>query len=247
MLRKLLILPVLAAALAAVAGAAPAANPGRAPAVVKLASCSVEGASATFVARMRQLPDSERMWLRFQLLEKDATGFAARKAPGLGRWRKSKPGVGAFAYRQGVRRLEAGSLYRAEVRFRWYDAKGRLIGATRRRSRPCRQFDALPNLTAAPVAKRPGGQLGVLRYRVLVTNEGIAAATGVPVRLTVDGAAVDTVIVPSLAPAERRVLSIQGPACRSSVEAVADPNGVIVESSEADNAREVSCADLPVS
>ena len=34
-----------------------------------------------------------------------------------------------------------------------------------------------------------------MRYRVLVTNEGIAPATGVPVRLTVDGDVVDTVTV----------------------------------------------------
>jgi subtilase family serine protease len=77
-----------------------------------------------------------------------------------------------------------------------------------------------------------------------VTNEGIATATGVPVRLTVDGDVVDTVTVAALMPAERRVLLIQGPACTRTVEAEADPEGVIVESSEGDNAHEVSCADL---
>jgi hypothetical protein len=78
-----------------------------------------------------------------------------------------------------------------------------------------------------------------------VTNEGIATATGVPVRLSVDGKVIDTFTLASLLPAQRRVISIQGPACRVSVKAEADPDGVIVESSEADNAHEVACADLP--
>jgi hypothetical protein len=232
------------AALAAAVTSAAAADP-RVPARVMLADCSIEDGSALFVARMRQVGESDRMWLRFKLLERGDAGFRVLKAPGLGRWRKSKPGVGAFAYRQAVRGLEAGTLYRAEVDFRWYDASGNLVEATRRHSPPCRQFDVLPNITAAPVAMKPTQQPGVVRYRVLVTNEGIAAATGVPVRLTVDGQAVDTVIVPTLVPAERRVLAIQGPACTRSVEARADPDGVIVESSESDNAHEVGCADLP--
>ncbi|MBA3263752.1 MAG: hypothetical protein H0T69_15005 [Thermoleophilaceae bacterium] len=211
---------------------------------MKLKDCSIEGASALFVAHMRPVTGSDRMWLRFKLLEKADAGFRSLKAPGLGRWRKSKPGVGVFAYRQAVRGLEAGSLYRAEVDFRWYDASANIIQTARRRSAVCRQFDVLPNLTATPIGTKAMSRQGVERYRVLVTNEGIAPATGVPVRLTVDGDVVDTVIVPALVPAERRVVIIPGPACTSSVEAQADPDGVIVESSESDNAHEVSCADL---
>jgi subtilase family serine protease len=80
---------------------------------------------------------------------------------------------------------------------------------------------------------------------VLVTNEGIATATGIPVRLTVDGDVVDTVTVAELDPAERLVIGIQGPKCTESVKAEADPDGVIVESSEGDNAHEVACSALP--
>ena len=119
-----------------------------------------------------------------------------------------------------------------------------LILTARRRSQACHQYDVLPNLAATPVAGKALGQTGVVRYRVLVTNEGIAPATGVPVRLTVDDAVVDTVTVAVLAPAERRVLTILGPACTRSVTADADPDGVIVESSESDNAHQVRCADL---
>ena len=236
-------MPVLAAALLA-AAMTPALSDTRLPVSVKVKVCSLEEESALFVARMAQITGSDHMWLRFRLLEKGDTGFHVLKAPGLGRWRKSKPAVGAFAYKQAVRGLESGSLYRAEVDFRWYDAEGNLLQTTRRRSPACRQYDVLPNLTATPVGIKTLREQGVVGYRVLVTNEGIAAATGVPVRLSVDGAVVDTVTVAVLRPAERRVLTMQGPACTRSVEAKADPDGVIVESSESDNAHEIPCADL---
>jgi hypothetical protein len=235
---------VLGAALVGGATTASAVDP---TASVKLRSCSLDDGSALFVGRMHQVDDGAQMWMRFKLLEKGTTGFHQLKAPGLGRWRKSKPGVGTFAYRQAVRGLETGSLYRAEVDFRWYSADGELIQTARRRSAPCRQFDVLPNLTATPIAAKSLRQQGVVRYRVLVTNEGIAAATGVPVRLSVDGDVVDTVTVPDLMPAERLVVAIQGPECTRSVKSEADPDGVIVESSEGDNAHEVACANLPSS
>jgi CARDB len=236
--------PVVVAAIAAAFLTPAAGGATRGPATVKVAQCSLEDASALFVARMRQIEGGERMALRFRLLEKAAGGFHSLAAPGLGRWRRSKPGVGTFAYKQAVQGLEAGSLYRAEVDFRWYDADGSVIEVDRRRSAACRQFDVLPNLTASVVAGKPTDDPKVLRYRVLVTNEGIAPASGVPVRLTIDGAVVDTVVLSSLLPAERRVIGFQGPACTESVEAEADPDDVIVESSEADNAHELSCADL---
>jgi hypothetical protein len=244
MLRSLLTAALVTAA-AAAAVATPAAGDARPLATVKLNYCSIEGKSALFLARMHQISGSERMWLRFKLLEKGDAGFRSLKAPGLGRWRKSKPGVGTFAYKQAVKGLEAGSLYRAQVDFRWYDADGNLLQTFRRRSAPCRQFDVLPNLAATPMASKSLRQQGVVRYRVLVTNEGIATATGIPVRLTVDGDVVDTVTVAELDPAERVVIGIQGPQCTESVKAEADPDGVIVESSEGDNAHEVACSALP--
>ena len=78
-----------------------------------------------------------------------------------------------------------------------------------------------------------------------ICTKARTSATGIPVRLTVDGDVVDTVTVDELDPAERLVIGIQGPACTKSVKAEADPDGVIVESSEADNAHEVACSSLP--
>jgi hypothetical protein len=246
MLRRLTTAAILTAAAAAVL-AVPAIGDGKSPASVKLASCSIDTRSALFIGRMRQLSGSERMWLRFKLLEKRDTGLQPIKTPGLGRWRKSKPGVGAFAYKQAVKGLETGSLYRAQVDFRWYDDHGNLLQTARRRSPACRQFDQLPNLAATPIASRSLRQSGVVRYRILVANDGIATATDVPVRLTVDGDVVDTVTVAELAPAERVVVGIQGPQCTQSVKAEVDPDGVIVESSESDNSHEVDCSALPSS
>jgi CARDB protein len=236
---------VIVTATAAAVVAAPAAGDGRPPAGVKLSACSIDTGSALFIARMHQVTGSERMWLRFKLFEKGDSGFHRLKAPGLGRWRKSKPGVGTFAYKQAVKGLEAGSLYRAQVDFRWYDADGNLLQTARRHSPACRQFDLLPNLTAQPLAAKALRQQGVVRYRVLVTNDGIATATGIPVRLTVDGAVVDTVTIDELAPSERLVVGITGPQCTKSVKVDVDPDGLIVESSEGDNADEVPCSALP--
>jgi hypothetical protein len=236
----------IAAVLTACAVAAPSTAAADAPgsAGVKVASCSVDTHSAAFKARMTWVAGTQQMALRFRLLEKGATGFRLVKAPGLGRWRKSKQGVGVFAYRQGVRGLQAGAIYKVAVDFRWYDKDGDLIQSTRRHSAICRQFLNLPNLTANLVGSTPGRKAGVVRYQVRVANTGFAAASAVALRLLVDGAVVDTATVASLAPGERRWLSILAPECTRSVEAIADPDGVIVESSESDNSDESSCAAL---
>jgi CARDB len=211
---------------------------------VKVASCSPDTHSAAFKARMTWVSGTQQMALRFRLLEKGASGFRLVKAPGLGRWRKSKPGVGVFAYRQGVRGLQAGAIYKVAVDFRWYDKDGDLIQFTRRYSPSCRQFLSLPNLTAKLTGSTPGRKAGVVRYQVRVANTGFAAASAIALRLLVDGAVIDTATVASLQPGERRWLSILGPECTRSVEAIADPDGVIVESSENDNADESTCASL---
>jgi subtilase family serine protease len=130
------------------------------------------------------------------------------------------------------------------VSYRWYDSERKVIARTRRRSAPCHQFTALPNLTAALAGVQGTRDKGVLRYTVRVANLGEAAATAVPVRLTVDGAVVDTVTLASLRVDERRLLTFRGPECRTSVTAAVDPDGVLVESSENDNRQTLRCADL---
>ena len=242
-MRRALQTAALAAAAAlglpAVAAAAPA------PASVKLVECSVEDHEATFHARMQLVPGASRMALRFTLLEETSGKGAERvNVPRLRRWRSSKPGVKAFGYRQGLRNLPENTSHRVRVAYRWYAPDGTEVARATRRSARCRQFMELPNLFARITAEQPTNVDGVVRYLALVGNAGKAAATAVPVRLTVDGNIVDTVTVASLAPGEQRVIVIRGPDCGRLVRLEADPEKAITESSEADNAHELNCAAL---
>jgi hypothetical protein len=245
MVRRLAIPLALLAAAAAAAPAPPSARAHAAlPASVRLVDCSLEDRSAEFYARMRRLEGSQRMWMRFRLLERRLDQFEVLKAPGLSRWHRSKPGVGAFGFRQTVRGLQPGGLYKAQVSFRWYSDDGELVERTRRTSPACRQFEAVPNLTTAVVGAEPTKVSGVTRYVLRVSNEGVAPAADVQVRLSVDGAVVDAVKVASLAPGEEREVAVRGPHCTSTAASLADPDGVIVESSESDNGHTVRCAEL---
>lgn len=236
MRRALLTAALTAAALPATAAAAPA------PASVKLTKCSVERHEAVFYARMRQVPDTARMALRFTLLQETGDDKPRRvKAPGLSRWHRSKPGVKVFAYRQGFRNLPENAAHRVRVQFRWYDSDGEELARTTRRSARCRQFVQLPNLVARITSVGPSNRAGVFRYRALVRNTGKAAASSVPVRLTVDGDVVDTRAVALLAPGEQRTLLFRGPVCHRLAKLEADPEKAIAESSDADNAHELAC------
>jgi CARDB len=235
---------LLTAALTTVAlvAAASAAGAGAPPASVRLASCSVEQHSAAFYARMKLVEGAESMALRFTLLVKTGLeGDKVVKAPGLRRWHRSKPGVVSLRYRQGLRNLGENASYRARVDFRWYSSSGAEVLRAQRRSARCRQFVALPNLVAKLTAVRPAKVPGVVRYESLVSNSGDATVAAAPVRLTVDGDVVDTVSL-SLGPDESRTVVIRGPKCRRLARVEVDPEKAIAETSEADNADELSCA-----
>jgi hypothetical protein len=239
MRRALLIAALAAAALPAAAGAAPA------PASVKLVACSIEEHSAAFYARMQHVAGASKMAMRFTLFEETGADAVTRvKVPGLRRWRWSKPGVGTFGYRQGFRNLPENASHRVTVEFRWYSEDGTEILRAKRRSARCRQFVELPNLVARIAAVLPTDVSGVVRYQALVSNTGKAPATGVPVRLTVDGDVVDTLTLASLAPGEERSFAIRGPACHRLAKLEADPEKAISESSDADNVHELTCAPL---
>ena len=236
MRRVLLIAAVAAAALPATADAAPL------PARVKVTKCSVERHEAVFYSRMKQVPGTARMAMRFVLFQETGEGKPKRvKAPGLSRWHRSKDGVKVFAYRQGFRNLTENASYRVRVEFRWYDADGEELARTKRRSARCRQFVELPNLIADLRTIRPTDHPRVFRYRAVVTNTGKARAKLVPVRLLVDGDLVDTRVLVSLRPGERRTLVFQGPACKRVARLEADPERTIAETSDADNADEIAC------
>ena len=213
---------------------------------VRVAHCSREDLTAMFRGRMRRVRGARRMAMRFALYEQVSRRRARRvRAPGLGRWRRSRPWVRVFVYRQWVRGLSDGRVYRAAVSFRWYDAEGHVIRRVRRRSGFCSLRAPLPNLRVRDLLARPvAGDPTRLEYDALVENRGRVEATSVPVRLWVDGAVAGTQAVASLAPGEVRTVRFQGPACSWRVRAVIDPNRAVRESHEDDNGRSEACADL---
>jgi hypothetical protein len=239
MRRASFIAALVVAAIPAAASAAPST------ASVKLVKCSVEDHEAAFSARMQLVPGANRMALRFTLLEETGGKRAARvKVPGLRRWRSSRPGVKAFSYRQGFRNLPENASHRVRVDYRWYAEDGTEVDRATRRSARCRQFVELPNLFARLIEEQRTSVQGVVRYRAVVGNTGKATAGNVPIRLTVDGNIVDTLTIASLAPGERREIVIRGPECTRLVRLEADPEQAITESSDADNAHELTCAAL---
>jgi len=224
----------------------PADGAAAAPAEVRVTLCK-RGASAAerrveFRGAMSRVSRTARMWMRFTLQERAPEGrFTTVRAPGLGVWRKSRDGVAGFAHRQRVVDLAKGSSYRAVVHYRWYSSDGERLRSARRISSTCRQ-GPLPNLRVSSIGGAPvSGSPGTVRYVVRVANDGRATATGVAVSLAVDGGVIDTPVIGTIEPSDVRRAVVNGPRCQSSLEAVADPGGLVRESFESDNVRAAAC------
>lgn len=231
---------VFAAVLGCVLAASVAARPPRA--TVKLKQCSLEGHSALFHARMRAVRHTDRMRMRFALLERGGDGrYRSVDSDDLTHSHWSRHGVRSFGFRQELKGLTEGSAYKLSVRYRWYDADGDLIKSARKRSRACRQFTGLPNVRARLLGARRTKTNGVWRYDVRVRNTGPVEATNVPVRLTIDDLVSETLIVERLRAHSLRTLHFHRPACVTGYSVEADPDGTIPESNEGDNAGTGPC------
>ncbi|MCW3027398.1 MAG: hypothetical protein JWN81_609 [Solirubrobacterales bacterium] len=97
--------------------------------------------SATFLTEMTATPGTGRMSIRIELQERlpGEAMFRNVAAPGLGVWRASAPGVKVYRYIKQVTNLSAPAVYRAAVRFRWLNTKGKLIRGIERRTPVCVQ------------------------------------------------------------------------------------------------------------
>ncbi|MGH2864631.1 MAG: hypothetical protein ACRDJX_05215 [Solirubrobacteraceae bacterium] len=97
--------------------------------------------TATFAGEMLAITGTARMEINIGLLEKDAgePQYHPVRAPGLGGWRGSAPGVKNYTYIKQVTNLGAPALYRGSVRFRWLNDKGRVIRAEEIRTPRCDQ------------------------------------------------------------------------------------------------------------
>jgi hypothetical protein len=110
---------------------------------------------ATFLTEMTATPGTGRMSIRIELQERipgEAT-FHNVAAPGLGVWRAAAPGVKVYRYIKQVTNLSAPAVYRAAVRFRWLNTKGKLIRGIERRTPVCMQ----PVIVTSPTPTPPAG------------------------------------------------------------------------------------------
>jgi hypothetical protein len=123
------------------AGGAPGKTPASASLEECVSSASQEGRSASFAGEMSMLPGAVRMEIRIDLLERapEELGYHRVAAPGLGVWRGAAPGVKTYRYRKQVTNLAAPASYRGLVRFRWLNARGRLVASSELRTHACSQ------------------------------------------------------------------------------------------------------------
>ena len=148
--RRAFMLAVLVAATALVPAGASARRDGAVSAVkqlvaAQLVQCLTTGPqserAATFAGEMQALPGAAKLQMRIDVLERlpGELTYHAVVDPGLGVWRTAAPGVKSYRYLKEVSNLTAPAAYRAVVRFRWLNAKGRLMKSLEMRTPRCLQ------------------------------------------------------------------------------------------------------------
>jgi hypothetical protein len=103
---------------------------------------------------MTAVPGTAKMEMRIDLLERlpQALLFHTVTAPGLGVWRSASSGVKVYRYVKQVANLSAPANYRGAVRFRWLNAKGRVIRSLSLRTASCLQPAIQPTPPAEPTS-----------------------------------------------------------------------------------------------
>jgi CARDB len=195
---------------------------------------------AVFTGSMPAMRGTHRMSMRFDLEERgsDVDDVQRVAAPTLGRWNRSKPGVAGFVYTKRVTRLGQGRWYRATVRFRWHDVRGRVQRTARRVTTFCHQPDQRPNLQLESLrAARPGS------YLVTIVNAGLTPAPESIVGVEPRPETSFQRRVPPLAPGERTTVVVEGDRCEPNHVVVVqlDAGRVVDESREDDNRVENAC------
>ena len=144
---------------AAAAPAATASAPAKPPVAATLEGCveAPEQAerSATFAGEMSMIPGAAKMEMRIDVLERAPTEetFHVVAAPGLGVWRWAASGVKTYRYLKEVTNLAAPAYYRAAVRFKWVNAKGKLVKAYELKTPRCIQSVSKPSAPETPAAE----------------------------------------------------------------------------------------------
>jgi hypothetical protein len=250
MVRRLIL--TACAGLLALPAAAQSASLPRASAQLDRCHPSLDAAQrhAVFSGAMRSLrAGHDRMEMRFDLFRRaqGAMVFKRVVAAGLGVWNPSDPGVGRFKFKQKVENLGAPAAYRAVVSFRWSDANGHVFARGQLLTPICQQPDLRPNLRIVRITGARTPDRGTVTYDVTVHNDGLSAARGFDVSLSVGGVpVVPAKAVELLRAGQRLTLQFTGPRCTGgeAIVATADPGGAVAESNEADNQLTAPCPNV---
>jgi hypothetical protein len=245
---SLLLLAFLLVALASSAFAAQDGVPTERPVLRAALSACQTGATpderfAIFTGSMPAKPGTVRMAMRFDLSERRPGGAWKRiSAPQFGRWDRSQPLRAGFVWTKRVEHLRDGVEYRSAVRFRWYAARGRLQGESRRTTPSCRQPDRRADLAVESLAITPDADGRTARYAVTVVNTGQSAAGGFDVGIA--SATADAVRpVAGLEAGGRTTVQLAAESCSSAdpVVATVDVRDAVDEADERDNAIRQLC------
>ncbi len=110
---------------------------------------------ATFTGEMTAIAGTAKMSMRIDIEERGpaAAEFRTVGADVLDVWRSSQPKVKVYKYLRQVTNLSSPASYRARVRFRWINSRGRVIRRAERLTASCLQPATPPE--APPKAKAP--------------------------------------------------------------------------------------------
>ena len=145
---------------------------------------------ATFEGRVTAMKRAAKAQMRFTLQARTPEEPAWRRVttPGFGAWLTAPPKAGRYVYDKTVERLLAPAEYRAVIRFRWRDARGRVLRTESARTKVCRQPDPRPDLEI--VALKTGA-----RYVAVIRNTGRGDAGPFSVAFTRNGESLGLVAV----------------------------------------------------
>jgi hypothetical protein len=240
MLRFGLILAALLV-LAAPANAAPGHPKAR------LLACNPDANSATFRGVMwsyGSAPKGLEMRFGLESRSKAAPDWAHTAPPaGFDMWRRPNAGVTHFISDQTVLGLVDGTAYRVVIRYRWRNAKGKVVQRAVRRTPTCHQPDQRPNLKVKRVSLAPSGDPATRVYTVLVVNKGVGDAPAFTVGLEVNGIAQPAQSSGMVPAAGEAKIEFTAPRCQagSSLVATADTDAQVDEADEDDNTLTVDC------
>jgi hypothetical protein len=171
--------------------------------------------------------------------------LSAYKAVDLPEWsgvERSDPGRPGFIFTKRVEALLAPAAYKAVVRFRWYDKKGRVQRDVSRTTGPCRQPDPRPDLQVGELTGRVR-DADTAVYEVVARNDGRGVAGAFGVGLTIGGRVQAPLTLGPLAPGTRDLGQFVGPRCKpgETVTIELDADGAVDEADETNNVAQRPC------